>query len=141
MAAAASAWGNKLLLVIVLGVVWAWLIARRRAFAWTLLLWLPVPFYAYSVAFGSVPIFLPVWWPHSYYNTRYGLELLPAFALGIGFAAAFLLAAVCEYKPKAVPIAAGVIPVFVAGDAATVLHQHPIVSAEDPKNIETRRSF
>ena len=32
----------------------------RRAgarFTWALLLWLPVPFYAYSVAYGSVPIF------------------------------------------------------------------------------------
>jgi hypothetical protein len=46
-----------------------------------LILWLPLPFYAYSVAYGSVPIFMPVWWPHSYYNVRYGLELLPAFAL------------------------------------------------------------
>ena len=35
--------------------------------------------------------FLPAWWPHSWYNTRYGMELLPAFALGLGFAAQFLL--------------------------------------------------
>jgi hypothetical protein len=48
-----------------------------------LLLWLPLPFYAYSVAYGSIPIFLPVWWPHSYYNVRYGLELLPVFAVFI----------------------------------------------------------
>lgn len=46
-----------------------------------LLLWLPLPFYAYAVAFGSIPIFMPVWWPHSYYNVRYGLELLPVFAV------------------------------------------------------------
>ena len=61
----------------------------RRALAWTLLLWLPVPFYTWSVAYGSVPIFFPVWWPHTWYNTRYGLELLPALALGLGFAAQF----------------------------------------------------
>ena len=48
-----------LLTLSVLGTAWAWLIARRRAFLWALLLWLPVPFYAYSVAYGSVPIFLP----------------------------------------------------------------------------------
>jgi hypothetical protein len=30
-----------------------------------------------------VPIFMPVWWPHSYYNVRYGLELLPALAVFI----------------------------------------------------------
>ncbi len=27
--------------------------------------------------YGSVPIFLPVWWPHSWYNTRYGMECCP----------------------------------------------------------------
>ena len=30
-----------------------------------LLLWMPLPFYVYSVAYGSVPIFIPLWWPHS----------------------------------------------------------------------------
>lgn len=46
-----------------------------------LLLWLPLPFYAVSIAWGGVPIFIPVWWPFSYYNTRYALELLPAMAV------------------------------------------------------------
>jgi hypothetical protein len=54
-------WGHEL---------WPWL-----------LLWLPLPFYALSIAWGEVPIFLPVWWPYSYYNVRYGLQLLPAFAV------------------------------------------------------------
>jgi hypothetical protein len=51
-----------------------------------LLLWFVLPFYAYSVAYGSVPIFIPAWWPHSYYNVRYGLELLPAFAVFLAIA-------------------------------------------------------
>ena len=46
-----------------------------------LLFWIPLPFYAYSIAYGSVPVFVPVWWPFSYYNVRYGLELLPMFAV------------------------------------------------------------
>jgi hypothetical protein len=46
-----------------------------------LFLWAPLPFYALSVAYGSIPIFLPTWWPFSYYNVRYGLQLLPAFAV------------------------------------------------------------
>lgn len=50
------------------------------------ILWSPLAFYALSIAYGSVPIFIPVWWPFSYYNARYGLELLPAIAAGIGFA-------------------------------------------------------
>ena len=102
MDAAAAAWGNVLLVVSVLGTAWAWLTARKRAFTWALLLWFPIPFYAYSVAYGSVPIFLPVWWPHSWYNTRYGMEMLPAFALGVGFAAQIVLAAVNEFKPRGI---------------------------------------
>src|SRR5258708_24434243 len=54
-----------------------------------LCLWAPLPFYALSVAYGSVPIFLPTSRTFSYYNVRYGLQLLPAFAvfvpLGISF--------------------------------------------------------
>jgi hypothetical protein len=49
---------------------------------WPLLFfWTPVPFYMLSIAYGGVPLFLPVWWPFSYYNVRYGLEMLPAFAV------------------------------------------------------------
>ena len=43
----------------------------------------PLPFYALSVAYGGVPIFVPTWWPFSHYNVRYGLQLLPAFAGGL----------------------------------------------------------
>ena len=46
-----------------------------------LLLWLPLPFYIYSVAYGSVPIFIPQLWPHAFYNARYGMELLPALCV------------------------------------------------------------
>ena len=49
---------------------------------WTwLLLWIPVPFYAISMAWGGVPIFIPTWWPFSYYNVRYGTQLIPAFVV------------------------------------------------------------
>ena len=58
--------------------------ARRRPL---LLLWLPLLFYTLSIAYGSVPIFVPEWWPHAYVNVRYGMQLLPAvgvfFALGV----------------------------------------------------------
>lgn len=54
---------------------------RGRAESGLWLLWLPLPFYVYSVAYGSVPIFIPQLWPHSYYNARYGMEMLPALAL------------------------------------------------------------
>jgi hypothetical protein len=56
----------------------------------SLLLWVPLAFYVYSVAYGSVPIFIPQLWPHSYYNARYGMEMLPALALFACVAAAAL---------------------------------------------------
>jgi len=57
------------------------LLRRFRQYWVWLLLWLPLIFYAFSIAYGSVPIFIPAWWPFSYYNVRYGLELLPVFAV------------------------------------------------------------
>ncbi len=54
---------------------------RRRLALSTLLLWIPLPFYVYSISYGSVPIFIPQLWPHAFYNSRYGMELLPALAL------------------------------------------------------------
>jgi hypothetical protein len=56
-----------------------------------LLLWVPVPFYALSLAYGSVPIFVPTWWPFAHYNLRYGLQLLPAFVVFVPLAIFFLV--------------------------------------------------
>ncbi|HEV2714723.1 MAG TPA: hypothetical protein VGU64_05620, partial [Terriglobales bacterium] len=56
-----------------------------------LLLWMPLPFYMLSIAYGGVPICLPVWWPGSHYNVRYGLELLPAFAVFVPLAVIFVM--------------------------------------------------
>jgi len=139
--AAASAWGNLLLALSLFGTLCAWLMARRRAFLWALLLWLPVPFYAYSVAYGSVPIFLPLWWPHSWYNTRYGMELLPALALGLGFAAQFAIAAVREFKPRWPNYAAGVLFALVALNAVQMARERPLVYVEGTKNLQAHRPY
>ncbi len=56
-----------------------------------LLLWTPVPFYMLSIAYSGVPIFVPTWWPFSRYNVRYGIEMLPAFAMFTAVAAYGLL--------------------------------------------------
>jgi len=146
MDAAAAAWGNTLLALSLLGAGWAWLTARRHALAWTLLLALPIPFYAYSVAYGSVPIFLPVWWPHSYYNLRYGMELLPALALSLGFTAQFCLDAVREFKPRTARVrwmnSVGVVLfVLVALNAYQMLRERPLVYVEGTKNIDAHRPY
>jgi hypothetical protein len=75
----AGIWGQVLFLLAMAGTVVAAYYWRR--YGVFLLLWLPLPFYALSIAYGSVPVFLPVWYPHSYYNVRYGLELLPVLAI------------------------------------------------------------
>ena len=139
MDAAAAARGNLLLALSLFGTACAWLTARRRWLLWALLLGLPVPFYAYSVAYGSVPIFLPPWWPHSWYNTRYGLELLPALALSLGFTAQFVLAAVREFKPRWASYAAGVLFGLVALNAVQMVRERPLVYVEGTKNIDARR--
>jgi hypothetical protein len=139
MDGAAAAWGNTLLMLSAAGTAWAWLSARRQAFLWALLLWLPVPFYAYSVAYGSVPIFLPPWWPHSWYNTRYGMEMMPAFALGLGFAAQFFLSAVREFKPGWVRYAAAALFAVAVLNAGQMVREHPLVYVEGIKNLESRR--
>jgi hypothetical protein len=61
----------------------------RGRWPW-LLLWSPVPFYAASIAWGSVPLYFPDWYPFSYYNVRYGLQLLPAFAVFAALGCEFL---------------------------------------------------
>ncbi len=141
MDAAARAWGNTLLGLSLAGALWASFTAKKRLFRWSLLLWFPVPFYAYSVAYGSVPIFLPPWWPHSWYNTRYGLEMLAAFALGLGFAAQIMLGAVREFKPRWVRLAAAMLFAAVALNTVQMLREHPLVYVEGLKNIESRRQF
>jgi hypothetical protein len=86
--------------------LWLWLAAigtlliLRRPNSWPLLLlWVPLPFYALSVAYGGVPIFVPDWWPFGVYNLRYGLQLLPAVAV---FSAVALDAALSVIPSKPV---------------------------------------
>lgn len=64
-----------------------WIAIRQRMARSSLLLWIPLGFYVYSIAYGWVPIFIPQLYPHSYYNSRYGMEMLPALALFAGVAA------------------------------------------------------
>ena len=141
MDVAARAWGNLVLALAALGTVAGWLLERKRAFAWTLLLWLPVPFYAWSVAYNSVPIFQPEWWPHSWYNTRYGMELLPALALGLGFAARFIIGAVRDFKPRWAAWTAAVLVALAGVNAYAVLREHPLVYVEGTKNVEARLPY
>jgi hypothetical protein len=89
-----SRWPGRLWLALaLLGSTVAWFDRRQRM---ALLLWAPLPFYALSTAYGSVPIFVPDWWPFSNYNVRYGLQLLPEFAVFVPIAISFLVQSAAE---------------------------------------------
>jgi len=114
---------------------------KRWGSAALLLLWFPLPFYAYSVAYGSVPIFMPQWRPNSYYNTRYGIELLPAFALAAAVALEFLLEKLKPTKENWVkPAIAVIFTLLVVNDAALVWN-HPLIFQEAVVNSRTRIPF
>ena len=67
----------------------AWKLRAQSAVMF--LLWLPLLFYAFSIAYGSVPIHVSTWWPFATFNQRYGLQLLPMFAVSIGLLTASLV--------------------------------------------------
>ncbi len=137
--ASAELWGGRFLTLCILGSLIGCVVAWRKAFLWALLLWLPIPFYAYSVAYGSVPIFIPKWWPHSWYNTRYGMEMLPAFAVGLAFVASFALVAVHDFKPQWKPWAAGLLIALAVWNNWKVTAEKPLTYIEGTKNIDARR--
>jgi len=76
-------WLAGALLVLVLG-VWKF----RATWAPIAFLWAPLIFYALSIAYGSVPLHVHTWWPFAIFNQRYGLQLLPMFAVSAGMLAA-----------------------------------------------------
>ena len=95
---AAGNWGRFWLALAAIGTGLA--VFGGRSHWPLLLLWVPLPFYMLSVAYGGVPIFLPVWWPHSIYNARYGLQLLPASAVFAAVVAHFLAGCTPRWQIK-----------------------------------------
>ncbi|HEV2426405.1 MAG TPA: glycosyltransferase family 39 protein [Terriglobia bacterium] len=68
--------------IAVLGfAIWAIDARERPRRAAALLFLVPLIFYVQSMASAAVPIYVPTLFPHTYYNLRYGLEMLPAVAL------------------------------------------------------------
>ena len=129
-------WQLVIMLAIVLGALTTALVAKQ--WLW-LLLWMPLPFYALSIAYGSVPIFVPEWWPFSYYNVRYGLELLPAFAVSLAMLAWLGERAAVPARWKiAAPIA---VVAIVAGGYALSWRATPICLREARANGRARLSL
>jgi hypothetical protein len=101
-----------------------------------LLLWVPVPFYMLSIAYSGVPIFLPLWWPYSLYNVRYGLELLPAAAVFVSLAAYFLTRLASSQLGKAIVGVAWAL--MIIGSYASIWRTQPICLREASVNSGDR---
>jgi hypothetical protein len=97
---------------------------------------IPIAFYALSIAYGGVPIFVPPWWPFSHYNVRYGLQLLPAFAAGFA-ALVFLTRRGVENRKLSTAALLAMFALLIAG-YASVWQTTPISLKEAQLNMRTR---
>ncbi|HET9790083.1 MAG TPA: glycosyltransferase family 39 protein, partial [Candidatus Angelobacter sp.] len=125
---------EKVLFALAFAALLATLFFVRRA--WPLgLLWTPAMFYVACIAWGSVPVYVPQWYPFGYYNVRYGLQLLPATAV---FAA--LLA---EYIGALLPRRAGLVAVMLiaAWGYVAIWQGTPICLREAHVNGAVRLAF
>jgi hypothetical protein len=138
-------WQGRLwLFFAIAGSLTAWFRRARVA----LLLWAPLPFYALSVAYGSVPIFLPTWWPFSDYNVRYGLQLLPAFAVFVPLGISFVVQSAAKiprvshsWRQRTGAITVGCIVLLVAVSYGAVWRADPICYREASINSRGRMAL
>jgi hypothetical protein len=116
-------------------------LASLPAGSWVfLLLLIPVPFYALSVAYGGVPIFIPRWWPFSHYNVRYGLQMLPAFGAFPGVLA-YMGVQSEKWKPRIRLAAVPVLVAFVLASYALIWRSTPVSLQEPQINMRTRNQL
>jgi hypothetical protein len=115
------------------------ILLRGRQLWPLLLLWLPLPFYMLSIAYSGVPIYLPTWWPFSFYNVRYGLQLLPLFSVSAAVTVYFLLGLARDKVVKTAVLSASAI--LVAGSYGSVWRAQPVCYREAMVNSRTRIAF
>jgi hypothetical protein len=135
-------WGRFWLAAAILALVFAvWKLRTQSAALW--LLWVPLLFYALSIAYGSVPLHVYTWWPFATFNQRYGLQLLPMFAVSAGVltASVFLVGA----RPGAGGRHGGklvaIILAMVVASYASVWKAEPQCLKEARRNWEIRNTL
>ena len=107
---------------------------------WPLLfLLIPLPFYALSIAYSGVPIFIPQWWPFTHYNARYGLQFLPAFAVAFATVIYFLRYSTWVHRLRIASVLA--ILALVAVSYASIWRSGPITLQEAQINMRTRNQL
>jgi len=108
---------------------------------WPLLfLLIPLPFYALSIAYGGVPIFIPYWWPFTHYNVRYGLQLLPAFSAAVALLV-FLIARLQVLKSRVRMVCVVAVFGIVMASYASIWQVTPICLREAQVNMRTRNQL
>ena len=125
LVAAAALWG-------------AWKFWKDRTDKTALLLWLPLPFYVYSISYGSVPIFIPQLYPHAYYNSRYGMEMLPALGIFMTIALVWLSRRFPSAQVLATRLIVPVALLLIVINALFMLHKTPLVLDEAMHNSRGR---
>lgn len=129
-----AVWGRAMLTVVLLGTaISLWRFRRYRVL---LLLWLPLVFYSLSLAYGGTPLFIPTWWPFSYYNVRYGLEVLPAFAVFPVVLGVFVAERLLKQRRRVAAWA--LLIACVSGSYLTAWADVPITVREARANSRTR---
>ncbi|HET9182376.1 MAG TPA: hypothetical protein VFP59_09605 [Candidatus Angelobacter sp.] len=108
----------------------------RRFLPWALL-WTPLIFYPACIAWGSVPLYLPQWWPFGYYNLRYGLQMLPAAAVF----AALMVEFNGNFFPRSRIRAAAVLMALAVWSYGSVWSRTPIMLREARVNGAARMRF
>jgi hypothetical protein len=131
LSVAPGTWGR--LWVAALVAALAFSIVRRSFLVPLVLLATPILFYALSIAHGGVPLYIPSWWPFTWYNIRYGLQLLPLFAVSAGMLAALLSNVTAKQWLVSAAIAA-----VVAASYVLVWRAQPLCLTEALVNSQTR---
>jgi hypothetical protein len=134
---AAAGESGFLVLALALAGLWAAFRAKLDGRGALALLWFPLPFYVYAVAYGSIPIFIPQLWPHSYYNSRYGMEMLPAFALSACVALAWAQRRWFGERKSAMSLW-GISLIVVLVNCGILFYEKPLVLREAIHNSSTR---
>ena len=130
---APGAWGRLWVVTTVAALGFA--LWRSRAQAATfLLLCMPVAFYGFSIAHGGVPLYVPSWWPFTWYNIRSGLQLLPLFSVAAGI----LIAAPLTTGKRSARWLAAAVMALAAFSYVSIWRTQPLCFTEAWVNSRTR---
>ena len=127
---------ERLLLALAFASLLCVIYFARRFLSWALL-WMPAIFYPACIAWGSVPVYVPQWWPFSYYNVRYGLQMLPAVAVFAGV----LVDLGGRIFPRSRCLTACALLIITGWSDSTVWRRTPIMLREAQVNGAARLQF